>query len=141
MFFLGRVQMQNKEHNNYQSGRVCFLRIIQERKAIYRLSLQGMRRKENLEMDDWRCRFQQEPIDNRPHFIMGGRQSGKQYGLLKKPVKQMELLFVLHIIWLTMYFKRLVSLATLFQSLLHTINCLCTLITQIRTLTTLTNTE
>lgn len=35
-------------------------------------------------MDDWRCQFQQEPIDNRPHFIIGGRQSGKTIRLIKE---------------------------------------------------------
>lgn len=35
-------------------------------------------------MNDWKCRFQQEPIDNRPHFIVGGRQSGKTIRLIKE---------------------------------------------------------
>lgn len=35
-------------------------------------------------MNDWRCKFQQEPIDNRPHFIVGGRQSGKTIRLIKE---------------------------------------------------------
>lgn len=38
-------------------------------------------------MDDWRCRFQQEPIDNRPQFIIGGRQSGKTIQLIKEASK------------------------------------------------------
>jgi len=38
-------------------------------------------------MDDWRCRFQQEPIDNRPQFIIGGRQSGKTIRLIKEASK------------------------------------------------------
>ncbi len=38
-------------------------------------------------MDNWRCQFQQEPIDNRPHFIMGGRQSGKTIRLIKEASK------------------------------------------------------
>ena len=35
-------------------------------------------------MDVWRCRFQQEPIDNRPHFIFGGRGNGKTTRLIKE---------------------------------------------------------
>lgn len=38
-------------------------------------------------MDDWRCRFQQEPIDNGPQFIIGGRQSGKTIRLIKEASK------------------------------------------------------
>lgn len=35
-------------------------------------------------MEDWRCQFQQEPIDNRPKFMIGGRQSGKTLLLIKE---------------------------------------------------------
>lgn len=35
-------------------------------------------------MNDWKCRFQQEPIDNKPHFIFGGRGSGKTTRLIKE---------------------------------------------------------
>lgn len=38
-------------------------------------------------MNNWRCQFQQEPIDNRPHFIVGGRQSGKTIRLIKEASK------------------------------------------------------
>lgn len=42
-----------------------------------------VKRKEN-KMDNWKCRFQQEPIDNKPHFIVGGRGSGKTIRLIKE---------------------------------------------------------
>ena len=82
-------------------------------------------------MNNWRCQFQQELIDNRPHFIMGGRQSGKTIRLIKEASKTNGV-----IVCPTQH-----MVDYIFQSRLHTINCLCTLTTQIRTLTTLTNME
>lgn len=38
-------------------------------------------------MDDWRCECMNERIDNRPHFIVGGRQSGKTIRLIKEASK------------------------------------------------------
>lgn len=36
---------------------------------------------------DWRCECMNERIDNRPHFIVGGRQSGKTIRLIKEASK------------------------------------------------------
>ena len=38
-------------------------------------------------MDDWRCECMNGRIDNRPHFIVGGRQSGKTIRLIKEASK------------------------------------------------------
>lgn len=38
-------------------------------------------------MDNWRCECLNERIDNRPHFIVGGRQSGKTIRLIKEAGK------------------------------------------------------
>ena len=34
--------------------------------------------------NDWRCKCMNERIDNRPHFIVGGRQSGKTTRIIKE---------------------------------------------------------
>lgn len=38
-------------------------------------------------MEDFRCKCMNERIDNRPNFIIGGRQSGKTVSLIKEASK------------------------------------------------------